>query len=65
MNELIKHIQRLNEDSRRKMAANPNLVIGLFTEDHYHWKSYGITTVEQFGEYLDNEHERAIEKNRY
>ncbi len=65
MNELIKHIQRLNEASRRKMVANPNLVIGLLTEDPSHWAGCGITTVEQFDEHLDSECERAVEKNRY
>jgi len=65
MSELIKHIQRLNEVARRKMAANPNLVIGLLTEDPDHWAGYGITTVEQFGEYLDSECKRAVEKSRY
>tara|TARA_Y100000034_G_scaffold111669_1_gene144957 strand:- start:584 stop:817 length:234 start_codon:yes stop_codon:yes gene_type:complete len=55
MNELIRHIQQLNEASRRKMEDNSSIFIGIFTEDPSHWADYGITTVEQFGEYLDNE----------
>ena len=57
---LLQHIQQINEDSRERMAKNQHLWIGLFTEDIEHWKEYGITTPEEFDQYLDD----CVEKER-
>mgnify|MGYP007055495002 FL=1 len=40
MNDLIKHIQTLNQD-----------VVWQITENPEHWKNFGIETVEQFERY--------------
>ena len=53
MNELIEHIRKMNEEGRERMAKDPNVWVGMITEDPQHWADYGITTVEQFGDYLD------------
>jgi hypothetical protein len=45
-NEVIEHIKQINEESRKRMADNPNLFIGLLTEDPNHWEEY--KTVEEF-----------------
>lgn len=45
-NEVIEHIKRINEESRKRMAENPNLFIGILTEDPAHWAEY--KTVEEW-----------------
>jgi hypothetical protein len=35
------------------MEDDPHLWVGMLTTDLDHWASYGITTPDQLGEYLD------------
>ena len=51
--ELVKHIKAINEKSKKKMDANPNLWIGMLVEDPKHWAEYGVTTVAEFNRYQD------------
>ncbi len=48
MNDLITHIEGINEKSRQEMAENPGTFIGLLAEDRKHWNDQGIFTTEQF-----------------
>ena len=58
--DLINHIKQINEDGRRRMEEDPNLWVGMITEDPDHWAEYGITTPEEFDQYLDD----CVEKER-
>jgi hypothetical protein len=55
MNNLVKHIKAINEQSKKEMDANPNLWIGMLVEDPKHWAEYGITTADQFDRYQDEQ----------
>ena len=60
MSELIKHINKLNEQTRARGA------VGFLTNDLKHWASYGVYTIGDFQLYLEREHERNMEKaHRY
>lgn len=59
---LLEHIQKTNEDSRKQMAENQHLWIGLFTEDIEHWNEYGITTPDEFDQYLDDCFQEEVRK---
>ena len=62
MQELKDRIRELNTQSELKMAKNPNLWIGLLTEDWDHWLDMEIDTVDKFHEYLDECVERERRK---
>ena len=53
MIELVKHINKINEKSKKEMDSTPGLWIGTIVEDPKHWKEYGITTPAQFDRYQD------------
>lgn len=49
MNELIKHIKSLNDETRAWVAEDPeNRWAGLYVEEADFWAERGITTVEEF-----------------
>ena len=56
MSELIKHINKLNEQTRARGA------VGFLTNDPDHWASYGVYTIGDFQLHLEREHERNMEK---
>ena len=49
---LLEHLKNINAKSKEKMKKNPNLWIGMITEDLEHWKRYGITTAAQLDRYF-------------
>ena len=53
MTNLVNHIKKINEKSKKEMDSNPGLWIGCIVEDPKHWKEYGITTPAQFDRYQD------------
>ena len=53
MIELVKHINKINEKSKKEMDSTPGLWIGHIVEDPKHWEEYGITTPAQFDRYQD------------
>ena len=59
-NDLTDHIRKFNEDGKRRMQEDPNLWVGMITEDPEHWREYGITTPEQFNQYLDDCFEKEV-----
>ena len=58
MSELIKHINKLNEETKARGA------VGFLTNDPKHWAGYGVYTIGQFQLYLEREHECNMEKER-
>ena len=50
---LVEYIDELNAKAKKQMKANPNLWIGMLTNDPKHWAGYGIYTVKELGDYLD------------
>ena len=59
MNELVKHINKLNEETRKSGA------VGFLTNDPDHWAEYGVYTIGDFQVYLEREHERNMYKNNF
>jgi len=53
--ELRNHIDSVNDQSRKRMANEPGLWIGIVTNDLDHWAEYGIYNVEQYEFYMDYE----------
>lgn len=60
--KLQAHIRKENADARAQMAKRPGLWIGMMTDDLEHWQDYGVYTVEQYKQYLDDCVEREREK---
>ena len=56
MNELIKHINKLNEETRKSGA------VGFLTNDPDHWAGYGVYTIAQFQDYLEKEYQHNMQK---
>ena len=56
-NELINHINKLNQQTRDRGA------VGFLTNDPDHWAGYGVYTIGQFQLYLEREHEHNMYKN--
>lgn len=52
---LRKHIDTINEASRKRMEREAGLFIGIVTNDLDHWADYGIYNVEQYEFYMDYE----------
>ena len=50
--ELQKHIEAENERSRKQMAEQSGLWIGMVTTDLQHWADYGITDIEGYEFYM-------------
>ena len=46
-NELINHINKLNEETRARGA------VGFLTNDPDHWAGYGVFNIGQFQAYLE------------
>ena len=57
MSELIKHINKLNEETKARGA------VGFLTNDLKHWASYGVYTIGQFQLYLEREHQHNLRKD--
>ena len=55
-NELINHINKLNEETRARGA------VGFLTNDPEHWAGYGVYTIAQFQDYLEREYQHNIQK---
>ena len=55
MTNLVNHIKKINEKSKKEMDSTPGLWIGTIVEDPKHWKEYGITTPAQFDRYQDEQ----------
>ena len=54
MTTLLERIQEINVANRVWMEEDPaNRWAGMFTTDPAHWAEYGITTAEDFNQYLD------------
>jgi hypothetical protein len=51
--KLVAYINWLNAKGQAMMEDDPHLWVGMLTTDLDHWASYGITTPDQLGEYLD------------
>jgi hypothetical protein len=68
MNELIKYINKLNEQTldilEYPLRSNPSK-IGILTNDPDHWASYGVYTISQFKMYLEREHKHNIRMSRH
>ena len=58
--DLINHIRRINEEGRERMANDPSIWVSMITEDPDHWADYGITTPEEFDQYLDDCFEKEV-----
>ena len=56
MNKLVKHINKLNEETRARGA------VGFLTNDPEHWAGYGVYTIAQFQDYLEREYQHNIQK---
>ena len=56
MNKLIKHINKLNEETRARGA------VGFLTNDPEHWAGYGVYTIAQVQDYLEREYQHNIQK---
>ena len=50
--ELRNHIDSVNDQSRKRMANEPGLWIGIVTNDLDHWAEYDIYNVDQYQSYL-------------
>ena len=46
--ELRNHIDSVNDKSRKRMANEPGLWIGIVTNDLDHWAEYDIYNVDQY-----------------
>ena len=57
MSELIKHINKLNEQTRARGA------VGFLTNDPDHWAGYGVYTIGDFQLYLEREHQHNLRKD--
>ena len=55
-NELINHINKLNEETRARGA------VGFLTNDPDHWAGYGVYTIAQFQDYLEKEYQHNMQK---
>ena len=55
-NELINHINKLNEETRARGA------VGFLTNDPDHWAGYGVYTIGDFQLYLEREYEHNMRK---
>ena len=56
-NELINHINKLNEETRARGA------VGFLTNDPDHWAGYGVYTIGEFQLYLEREYEHNMRKD--
>ena len=56
MNKLVKHINKLNEETRARGA------VGFLTNDPEHWAGYGVYTIAQFQDYLEREYQHNMQK---
>ena len=53
MNDLVKHIEKLNAQTKAWIAEDPkNRLATLMTTCEKHWADYGIYTPEQFDNYM-------------
>lgn len=59
---LVKHIDSINLESQKEMDNNPDLFIGMLTNDIHHWAEYGVHTVADLELYLEREYEREMRK---
>ena len=55
--KLVAHINKLNADAQKQMENDPDLWIGMLTNDIFHWAEYGVHTVADLEKYLDAEAE--------
>ena len=55
-NELINHINKLNEETRARGA------VGFLTNDPDHWAGYGVFKIGQFQDYLEREYQHNMRK---
>ena len=51
--KLVAHINQLNSNAQDAMRNNPDLWIGMLTNDLNHWAEYGIYSVDDLENYLD------------
>lgn len=56
--KLVAHINKLNADAQKQMENDPDLWIGMLTNDIFHWAEYGVHTVADLEKYLDVKAER-------
>jgi len=61
-NELVIYINEMNAEAQKRMDADPTLWVGKMTNDPDHWADYGVYTVDQFLDYLDQEYQHNLEK---
>jgi len=57
INELINHINKLNEETRARGA------VGFLTNDPDHWAGYGVFNIGQFQDYLEREYQHNVRKD--
>ena len=57
MSELIKHINKLNEQTRARGA------VGSLTNNPEHWEEYDVYTAAQLLDYLEREHQHNLRKD--
>ena len=60
--KLVKHIDAINAESQKEMDNNPDLWIGLLTNDIHHWAECGVHTPGDLEAYLDREAQREMRK---
>ena len=65
MIELVNHIKEINEVSKKEMANNSDIWIGMIVEDPEHWSDYGITTPAEFDRYQNEQCLYEVVSSKY